>query len=86
MTRITSREVIVKQGADVFRKRVRITDAAFVDMFDFDILKGDISKLSNQKFEADRMDVTANYTQALGLEIIDGSALQENYESDKTKY
>lgn len=58
MTRMSSREVIVKKDAHVFRERVRLTDAAFVDMFDFDVVKGDLSKLS------DRNNVVINTTTA----------------------
>ena len=48
MTRMTSREVIVKRGAHVFRERVRLTDDSFIRMFDFDVVRGDLSRLSDR--------------------------------------
>lgn len=58
MTRMSSRGVIVKKDAHVFRERVRLTDAAFVEMFDFDVVSGDLSKIS------DRNNLVINSTTA----------------------
>lgn len=58
MTRMTSREVIVKRDVNVFRERIRLTDPAFVDMFDFNLVKGDLSKLK------DRNNIVINTTTA----------------------
>lgn len=48
MTRMTSRGVIVKRGINVFRERVRLTDASFIEMFDFNVVRGDLSKLKDR--------------------------------------
>ena len=41
MTRVWDRSVIVKRGANVFEDHVRMVDPSYLEMFDFDIIKGE---------------------------------------------
>lgn len=48
MTRMSYEQVIVKREENVFREGVRLADPAFVEMFNFDVVRGDLSKLSDR--------------------------------------
>ena len=59
MTRMTSRDVIVKKDVNVFRERVRLTDASFIEMFDFEVVRGNLSHLT------DRNNIAINTSTAI---------------------
>ena len=47
-TRIEHRSIVVKYGENVFREWTRMVDPEFMEMFDFEVLRGDASALKDR--------------------------------------